>query len=158
MIVHPQTGRDAARASADDAAGAPIDRSPISRACASWRSTTTAMRSAMVREILEATGASCHHRVAAAALDASAVERPDVADRRPRDAGDERLRLHPAPASSADPAVRDVPAAALTAFARSEDRTRALRRGFQLHLAKPIDPGELMAAMATLVRRARLAR
>ena len=33
---------------------------------------------------------------------------------------------------------------------RSEDRSKALRSGFQMHLAKPIDPGELMAAMATL--------
>jgi CheY-like chemotaxis protein len=50
--------------------------------------------------------------------------------------------------------VRDLPAAALTAFARSEDRTRALRSGFELHLSKPIDPGELVASVATLVRRA----
>jgi PAS domain S-box-containing protein len=52
------------------------------------------------------------------------------------------------------PAVRDVPAAALTAYARSEDRTKALRSGFQLHLAKPVDPGELMASMAALAKRA----
>jgi PAS domain S-box-containing protein len=51
--------------------------------------------------------------------------------------------------------VRDVPAAALTAFARSEDRTKALRSGFEMHLAKPVDPGELVASVATLVRRAR---
>ena len=49
--------------------------------------------------------------------------------------------------------IRGVPAAALTAFARSEDRTRALRSGFQIHLAKPIDPNELMAAIASLARR-----
>jgi PAS domain S-box-containing protein len=52
-------------------------------------------------------------------------------------------------------AVRDLPAAALTAFARSEDRTKALRSGFELHLAKPIDPGELVASVATLVKRSR---
>ena len=39
--------------------------------------------------------------------------------------------------------VRDVPAAALTAYARSEDRMKALRAGFQIHLAKPIDPGRI---------------
>ena len=55
--------------------------------------------------------------------------------------------------SSADPAVRSLPAAALTAFARSEDRTKALRTGFEMHLAKPVDPGELVAAVATLGRR-----
>jgi len=52
-------------------------------------------------------------------------------------------------------AIREIPAAALTAYARSEDRTKALRSGFQLHLAKPVDPGELMAAMASLAKRAR---
>jgi PAS domain S-box-containing protein len=56
---------------------------------------------------------------------------------------------------SADAAVRDIPAAALTAFARSEDRTKALRSGFEMHLSKPIDPGELVASVATLVRRVR---
>lgn len=60
--------------------------------------------------------------------------------------------------SAASPHVRDVPAAALTAFARSEDRTKALRSGFELHLAKPVDPGELVASVATLVRRSRSAR
>jgi PAS domain S-box-containing protein len=54
-------------------------------------------------------------------------------------------------AANAD--VRDIPAAALTAFARSDDRTRALRSGFEMHLAKPVDPGELVASVATLVRR-----
>jgi DNA-binding response OmpR family regulator len=41
----------------------------------------------------------------------------------------------------------------LTAFARSEDRTKALRSGFEMHLAKPVDPGELAASVATLARR-----
>ena len=59
--------------------------------------------------------------------------------------------------ASTSPHVRDVPAAALTAFARSEDRTKALRSGFEMHLAKPVDPGELVASVATLVRRARSA-
>jgi PAS domain S-box-containing protein len=57
--------------------------------------------------------------------------------------------------ASSDAKVRDLPAAALTAFARSEDRTKALRSGFEMHLAKPVDPGELVATIATLVRRAR---
>jgi CheY-like chemotaxis protein len=52
-----------------------------------------------------------------------------------------------------DIGIRDIPAAALTAFARSEDRARALRLGFELHLSKPIEPGELMAAAAALARR-----
>jgi len=56
---------------------------------------------------------------------------------------------------SEDPAIRDVPAAALTAFARSEDRTKALQSGFEMHLSKPVDPGELVASVASLVRRHR---
>jgi PAS domain S-box-containing protein len=57
--------------------------------------------------------------------------------------------------ASEDVAVRSVPAAALTAFARSEDRTKALRSGFELHLSKPVDPAELVASIVTLVRRQR---
>jgi len=44
----------------------------------------------------------------------------------------------------------NTPAAALTAFARAEDRTRALRAGFQIHVAKPVEPTELTAVVATL--------
>ena len=44
-----------------------------------------------------------------------------------------------------------LPAIALTAFARVEDRHKALRAGFQLHLVKPVDPRELIAAIASLV-------
>ena len=43
-----------------------------------------------------------------------------------------------------------VPAIALTAFARSEDRTRALRAGFMVHVAKPVDPSELVATVAAV--------
>jgi PAS domain S-box-containing protein len=42
------------------------------------------------------------------------------------------------------------PAAAVTAFARSEDRTRTLLAGFQAHLTKPIEPTELLATVASL--------
>jgi signal transduction histidine kinase len=48
---------------------------------------------------------------------------------------------------------RSTPAAALTAFARSEDRRRALIAGFQTHLAKPIDPLELVVVVAALAGR-----
>jgi CheY-like chemotaxis protein len=46
------------------------------------------------------------------------------------------------------------PAAALTAFATSADRTRALCAGFQAYLAKPFDPDELVTRVAHLARRA----
>ena len=47
-----------------------------------------------------------------------------------------------------------VPAIALTAFARPEDRSRALAAGFQLHLAKPVEQGELLAAVSSLLAKA----
>lgn len=43
-----------------------------------------------------------------------------------------------------------VPSLALTAYARSEDVQRALAAGFQHHLAKPVDPRELIAAVSAL--------
>ena len=48
------------------------------------------------------------------------------------------------------------PAVALTAFARSEDRTRALLAGYQVHMAKPIEPHELIVTIASLTGRAGL--
>jgi len=42
-----------------------------------------------------------------------------------------------------------IPAVALTAYARTEDRTRAFRAGYQAHLAKPIEPAELMATITS---------
>jgi PAS domain S-box-containing protein len=46
----------------------------------------------------------------------------------------------------------NTPALAVTAFARSDDRSRALRAGYQGHLAKPIEPSDLVAAVASMVR------
>jgi CheY-like chemotaxis protein len=45
------------------------------------------------------------------------------------------------------------PAVALTAFASSTDRTRALLAGFQLYLAKPFEPAELVTLIASLAGR-----
>jgi PAS domain S-box-containing protein len=45
------------------------------------------------------------------------------------------------------------PAAALTAFARPEDRQRALRAGFQMHVTKPVDANELISVVRSLARR-----
>jgi len=109
---------------------------------------------AMVREILETTGAqvSVAHS-AGEALDALQIVKPHVlvADLgMPQMDGFEliaRVRRN------VDHTVRDVPAAALTAYARSEDRAKALRSGFQLHISKPIDPAELMAAIAALAKK-----
>jgi signal transduction histidine kinase/CheY-like chemotaxis protein len=46
-----------------------------------------------------------------------------------------------------------LPAIALTALARSEDRTRALRAGFLVHIAKPVEPAELVATVASVTGR-----
>jgi PAS domain S-box-containing protein len=49
--------------------------------------------------------------------------------------------------------AKDLPAVALTAFAHKEDRRRVLLAGFQVHAAKPIDPHDLTAVIATLAGR-----
>jgi PAS domain S-box-containing protein len=59
----------------------------------------------------------------------------------------ERLRELDAVRGGATPAI------ALTAFARDEDRERTLAAGYQLHLAKPVEPQELLTAVARLVGR-----
>jgi CheY-like chemotaxis protein len=56
----------------------------------------------------------------------------------------------------ATPAAR-IPAAALTAFTRNEERRKAMVAGFQLHISKPVEPFELTAAVACLARIGRLA-
>ncbi len=47
----------------------------------------------------------------------------------------------------------DVPAIALTAYAREEDRLAALSAGFQIHLPKPVEPAELISSVAHLAFR-----
>jgi signal transduction histidine kinase len=46
----------------------------------------------------------------------------------------------------------ETPAAAITAYARDEDRIRALASGFQVHIPKPVDPEELTAVLLNLVK------
>ena len=46
----------------------------------------------------------------------------------------------------------NIPAAALTAYARAEDRNKALSVGFLMHVPKPVDPGDLMNVVAELAR------
>jgi CheY-like chemotaxis protein len=105
-------------------------------------------------EILEAAGARVTTAgSAAAALDKLTAAPPDVlvADLgMPLMDGFELIRRI---RESDDRRVRDVPAAALTAYARSEDRVRTLQAGFEMHLAKPVDPLELASAIGALARR-----
>lgn len=53
------------------------------------------------------------------------------------------IRSLPASAGGATPAI------ALTAYARTADRTRAFRAGYQAHLSKPIEPTELFATISS---------
>ncbi|HJQ25830.1 MAG TPA: ATP-binding protein [Blastocatellia bacterium] len=46
-----------------------------------------------------------------------------------------------------------IPAVALTAFARAEDRMRALASGYQIHVPKPVEPAELVTVIASLIER-----
>jgi PAS domain S-box-containing protein len=52
-----------------------------------------------------------------------------------------------------EPDGRKLPAVALTAYARLEDRTRVLMAGFQTHIGKPVEPVELLAVVASLLNR-----
>jgi PAS domain S-box-containing protein len=58
-----------------------------------------------------------------------------------------RIRQLPEP-------IGQIPAVALTAFGRSEDRISALEAGFQMHVPKPVEPVELMMVIASLTGRA----
>jgi CheY-like chemotaxis protein len=49
--------------------------------------------------------------------------------------------------------AQEIPAIALTAFVRPEDRRRAMLAGYQLHISKPADPDEVLAAIAMLTGR-----
>jgi CheY-like chemotaxis protein len=107
----------------------------------------------LVSEVLEAAGARVTTASSATeALSALDAEVPDVviADLgMPQMNGFElieRIKRHP------DPRVRELPSAALTAFARSDDRQKAIQTGFRLHIAKPIDPADLMATVAALAK------
>jgi signal transduction histidine kinase/DNA-binding response OmpR family regulator len=109
---------------------------------------------ALVAEVLAAAGA--HVTTAHSAEDALARLDTEATDVIVADLGMpqmdgfqfiDRVRRH------RNPRVRELPAAALTAYARSDDRVKALRAGFHIHLAKPIDPAELITTIAALARR-----
>jgi CheY-like chemotaxis protein len=49
--------------------------------------------------------------------------------------------------------AREIPAVALTAYATDDDRQRTLSAGFQMHVAKPIEPQALVLSIARAVGR-----
>ncbi len=106
----------------------------------------------LVRRLLVECGAMVKTvESAAAALSQLDIETPDVLVSdigMPEVDGYEFLRR----VRSSENAAR-IPAVALTAFARSEDRTRALRAGYIAHVAKPVEPAELLATVAVVTGR-----
>ena len=110
----------------------------------------------VLRAILESAGAEVDTVSSGAeVLDRLTTHRPDVLIADVGMPGMDGFDLIEQVRGFDDAGVRDVPAAALTAYARPEDRTRALHSGFEMHLAKPVDPAELVASVATLARRRR---
>jgi PAS domain S-box-containing protein len=104
----------------------------------------------LIRRLLEAHGAEVVTASSAAeAVAAASARRPDilVSDIGLPDVDGYELirRLRQLDADGLD----NIPAVALTAFARSEDRTRALLAGYQAHIAKPVEPAELVATLAS---------
>jgi signal transduction histidine kinase/CheY-like chemotaxis protein len=107
----------------------------------------------LLRSVLESAGASVTTAAsAAAALDIIRVRPPDVMVADIGMPGMDGLQLIRSVRQLDEPA-RSTPAAALTAYARSQDRITSLASGFQMHLVKPIDPLELIVAVSTLVPR-----
>jgi PAS domain S-box-containing protein len=106
----------------------------------------------LIKELLEAAGARVTTATSAqAALELIPAAQPDVliADiGMPVMDGIELIRRL---RQSDDTTVREIPAAALTAYVRSEDRKKAVENGYTMYLAKPIDPAELVNAIKTLV-------
>ena len=108
----------------------------------------------LIRHILQASGAAVHTAGDAdEALESIGRIRPDVLVTdigMPEVDGYELLRR--VRRLDADEGGR-TPAVALTAFARTEDRTRALMAGFLVHVSKPVEPEELVATIASVAGR-----
>jgi signal transduction histidine kinase/ActR/RegA family two-component response regulator len=107
----------------------------------------------LLRAVLEGAGAQVTTvGSGSAALEALRQRTPDVMVADIGMPGLDGLQLIRAVRQLEEPA-RSLPSAALTAYARSLDRVTSLASGFQMHLVKPIDPLELIVAVASLVPR-----
>jgi len=105
----------------------------------------------LIAAVLEGRGARVLLAASAAeALETLRKDRPDVVlsdiSMRDEDGYDFIRKVRALPAADG----ARTPVAALTAYGRLEDRMKALGAGFQLHVAKPVDPAELIAVVATL--------
>ena len=111
------------------------------------------------RQMLKAVLSECQADVITAASAAEAIKeikqrKPDVlvSDLGMPDQDGYELIKNIRNAESADNTAR-IPALALTAYAKAEDRVRALAGGYQVHLAKPVEPAEFVLVVANLAGR-----
>ncbi len=110
-----------------------------------------------VRSILEQRGATvARFHTVDDGLAAFVTGRPDLVVSDSGSAGRNGLEFIRRLRLLEDNSLPFTPAAALTATARPDDHRRALLAGFQAHIAKPIDPFELVVVLASLVGRNRL--
>jgi signal transduction histidine kinase/CHASE1-domain containing sensor protein/ActR/RegA family two-component response regulator len=106
----------------------------------------------MVATVLEHAGAEVRTAdSAAAALEILGAFEPDVVLSDIEMPGDDGYTLIRRIRERGSDLAAAVPAIALTAYGRTEDRVRALASGFQDHVTKPFDPHALVAAIGTLV-------
>ena len=109
----------------------------------------------LIREVLKGCGSEViTSRSVAEALEAIEKYKPDILisdlGMPDEDGYSLILKIRALPAEQGG----QIPAAALTAYARAEDRMRVLRSGFQFHLPKPVDSAELVTVVASLAGRA----
>ncbi len=108
---------------------------------------------ALIKRLLH----DCHARVTTAAsaheaLEALRQETPDVLISDIGMPGEDGYGLMRCVRALSD-GHSTIPAIALTAYARTEDRLKAINAGFQLHLSKPVKPAELLTMVHSLARR-----
>jgi signal transduction histidine kinase/ActR/RegA family two-component response regulator len=107
----------------------------------------------LLRSVLEGAGARVTTaNSSSSALDAVSQHAPDVIIADIGMPGMDGLQLIRAVRQLNEP-LCSTPAAALTAYARAQDRITSLASGFQMHLVKPIDPLELIVAVSALAPR-----
>jgi signal transduction histidine kinase/ActR/RegA family two-component response regulator len=87
-----------------------------------------------------------------AAVRALAADCPDVAVSDLAMPGEDGYAFVKRVRGSEHEALRALPLVAMTAYARAEDRHRVLEAGFQRHVAKPIEPAELVQALAEIAK------
>jgi CheY-like chemotaxis protein len=102
------------------------------------------------------TGSGAQVRRCASATEAFAVLqewRPDILISDIEMPGEDGYTLIRRVRALTDAALARIPAVALTAYGRAEDRSRTLSAGYSMHVPKPVDPAELVTVVATFAGR-----